>query len=163
MMMVTMLVKFLVLVVVLLLIINGLTGCSLDEEPEINNSQNETSIVNSIDPDSLPSSWEDIVVNRAHAGSYIQFSGTSKLPDGTVLVSKLFEDDIPLHWWPEEQEIIVNDGKWEITVTESTNITASDLELLVGPDYDFYIWKRDNPATKSIYYFDLVGPPVKKE
>jgi hypothetical protein len=48
-------------------------------------------------------------------------------------------------------------------VTESTNITASDLELLVGPDYYLYIWKRDNPATKSSFYFDLVGPPVKIE
>ena len=155
--------NFLILQVLALFIILSMIGCSHNEEPELKNSQNKTVIVNSIDPDSLPSSWEDIVVNRAHAGSYIQFSGTSKLPDGTVLVSKLFEDDIPLHWWPEEQEIIVNDGKWEITVTESTNITASDLELLVGPDYDFYIWKRDNPATKSIFYFDLVGPPVKKE
>ena len=57
----------------------------------------------------------------------------------------------------------MNDGKWEITVTESANITASDLKLLVGPDYKFYIWKRDNPATKSSYFFDLVGPPVRKE
>ena len=156
-------VKFLLLEFVALLIINSVIGCSHNGEPEVNNSQNNTSTVNSIDNDSLPSSWEDIVVNRVHAGSYIQFSGTSKLPDGTVLVSKLFEDDIPLSWWPEEQEIIVNDGKWEITVTESANITASDLELLVGPDYDFYIWKRDNPATKSSFYIDLVGPPVKIE
>ena len=57
----------------------------------------------------------------------------------------------------------MNDGEWEITVTESANITASDLDLLVGPDYDFYIWKRDNPATKSSFCFDLVGPPVKIE
>jgi hypothetical protein len=155
--------NFLILQVLALFIILSMIGCSHNEEPELKNSQNKTVIVNSIDPDSLPSSWEDIVVNRVHAGSYIQFSGTSKLPDGTVLVSKLFEDDIPLHWWPEEQEIIVNDGEWEITVTESANITASDLELLVGPDYDFYIWKRDNPATKSSFYFDLVGPPVKIE
>jgi len=156
-------VKFLVLMVFMLLIVNSVIGCSHNGEPEVNNSQNNTSTVNPIDNDSLPSSWEDIVVNRVHAGSCIQFSGTSKLPDGTVLISKLFQDDTPLSWWPEEQEIIVNDGKWEITVTESANITASDLELLVGPDYKFYIWKRDNPATKSSYFFDLVGSPVRKE
>ena len=156
-------VKFLVLIVFTLLFINSVIGCSHNEEPEVNNSQNKTGTVNSIDNDSLPSSWEDIVVNRAHAGSYIQFSGTSKLPDGTVLVSQLFQDDIPLSWWPEEQKIIVNDGEWEITVTESANITASDLGLLVGPDYNFYIWEQDNPVTKSSFYFDLVGPPVKKE
>ena len=88
--------NFLILQVLALFIILSMIGCSHNEEPELRNSQNKTVIVNSIDLDSLPSSWEDIVVNRVHAGSYIQFSGTSKLPDGTVLVSKLFEDDIPL-------------------------------------------------------------------
>jgi hypothetical protein len=159
----TMLVKLLALQFIILLIITSVIGCSRNEEPEVNNYQNKTSTVSSIDPDSFPSSNKEIVVNRVRVASYIQFGGTSRLADGTVLVSKLFEDDIPLSWWPEEQEIIVNDGKWEITVTECANITASDLELLVGPDYYFYIWERDNPATKSSFYFDLVGPPVRKE
>ena len=159
----TMLVKLLALQFIILLIITSVIGCSRNEEPEVNNYQNKTSTVSSIDPDSFPSSNKEIVVNRVRVASYIQFGGTSRLADGTVLVSKLFEDDIPLSWWPEEQKIIVNDGEWEITVTKSANITASDLELLVGPDYDFYIWEQDNPVTKSSFYFDLVGPPVKKE
>ena len=159
----TMLMKISIIPVFTILISGSVIGCSHNEEQRTQDSENKTIIVNSIDPDSLPTSPEDIVVNRVLASSYIQFSGTSKLPDGTVLVSNLFEDDIPLSWWPEEQEIIVNDGKWEITVTESAKITTSDLKLLVGPDYYFYIWKRDNPATKSSFYFDLVGPPVKKE
>ena len=57
-------VKFLLLEFVALLIINSVIGCSHNGEPEVNNSQNNTSTVNSIDNDSLPSSWEDIVVNR---------------------------------------------------------------------------------------------------
>ena len=159
----TMLVKLLALQFIILLIITSVIGCSRNEEPEVNNYQNKTSTVSSIDPDSFPSSNKEIVVNRVRVASYIQFGGTSRLADGTVLVSKLFEDDIPLSWWPEEQKIIVNDGEWEITVTKSANITASDLGLLVGPDYNFYIWEQDNPVTKSSFYFDLVGPPVKKE
>ena len=159
----TMLMKISIISVFTILISGSVIGCSHNEEQRTQDSENKTIIVNSIDPDSLPSSNKEIVVNRVRVASYIQFGGTSKLPDGTVLVSNLFEDDIPLSWWPEEQEIIVNDGKWEITVTESANITTSDLELLVGPDYYFYIWKRDNPATKSSFYFDLVGPPVRNE
>ena len=159
----TMLMKISIISVFTILISGSVIGCSHNEEQRTQDSENKTIIVNSIDPDSFPSSNKEIVVNRVRVASYIQFGGTSRLADGTVLVSKLFEDDIPLSWWPEEQEIIVNDGKWEITVTECANITASDLELLVGPDYYFYIWERDNPATKSSFYFDLVGPPARIE
>ena len=128
-----------------------LSGCIQGNDHQTNNTGNTTV------------SNQKIVVNRVHSGSYIQISGTSILPDRTVLLSKLFEDDNPLSWWPEDQEIMVKNGEWEITVTKSENITASDLELRVGPDYDFYIWERDNPEIKSNFYFDLVGPPVRAD
>ena len=128
-----------------------LSGCIQGNDHQTNNTGNTTV------------SNQKIVVNRVHSGSYIQISGTSILPDGTVLLSKLFEDDNTLSWWPEDQEIMVKNGEWEITVTKSENITASDLELRVGPDYDFYIWERDNPEIKSNLYFDLVGPPVRAD
>ena len=177
-------VKILVVQVLILLVTSGATGCADDETPEVNDETGPLGFYELIEKygmeeaEKIPrEEWpgtpadtrpdlinREIIADHVHHtfGSYIQFSGTSTFPGGTVLVSQLFEDDIPLSWWPNEREIIVNEGEWEIIVEKSADITASDLELRIGPGYDFNIWERDNPEIKGGLYFDLVGPSATK-
>jgi hypothetical protein len=91
----------------------------------------------------------------------VQFSGTSTLPDGAVLVSRLYEEDASVAWWPKAQEIIGENGKWDLIAVKDDGVTGPDSALKTGPDYYFLIWERGNPEVKSIFYFDMVGPPVR--
>lgn len=85
---------------------------------------------------------------------YIRFHGTASFPDGTVLLSQLYEDQKPLPWWPVDQSIVVKNGTWEIKVPLGAHGAPRD--LLSGPFYHFIVYR---PLIKAGLGFDLVGPP----
>ena len=88
---------------------------------------------------------------------YIYFHGTTTLPDGTVLVSDLYEDGEILPWWPTQQSILVDSGAWEMKVPLGVNGAPSDLKI--GPWYLFKVWRQDDPSVLGQFGFDFVGPP----
>jgi hypothetical protein len=94
---------------------------------------------------------------RAGGGSII-FSGTSKLPDGTILQSQLYENDILLTWWPADREFPVQKRKWQIKVLLGKDGAPED----VAPCsyYFLKIWVKDDPSIIGGAGFDTIGPPM---
>ena len=123
------------------------------------NQSNNTTGATIPNPHSLPSSISEIDVTHVTSGpSFVSFSGPAGLPDGTVLLSALYEDDRLLPWWPSNQPIKVENGKWEVKVLLGVNGTPYNA-LRSGPLYVFVVWRKDNPASLAGQQFDLVGPP----
>ena len=123
-------------------------------------SNSDRNVVNATIPNasSLPSKISEIDVTRvSNSPSFALFSGPAGLPDGTILLSALYEDDRLLPWWPTNQPIKVENGKWEVNVLLGVNGTPYNA-LRSGPSYLFVVWRQDNPASVAGEYFDLVGP-----
>jgi hypothetical protein len=76
--------------------------------------------------------------------------GHTTLPDGTVLLTQLFQlnENAPyetlLSWWPSNQEFIVQNQSWEINVSPGKNGGPEKLSA----QYDYYIkfWVKDFPS-----------------
>jgi len=99
-----------------------------------------------------------IKANRVQVDFFsINVTGTAGLPDGTILHSRLFEEGLPLAWWPTGTDIIVKNSQWIDSVTlEETGQTN---KILIGPGYHYEIWQQDDPTNTAGLFFDLVGPP----
>jgi hypothetical protein len=97
-------------------------------------------------------------VNRVHVdGSWVIISGKTTLPDGAVFRSQLYEDNVPLSWWPVNKDIQAANGEWAITVPLGENEAPS--ALAKGPGYWIRIWSKENPDIRGLMYFDLIGLP----
>jgi len=90
--------------------------------------------------------------------SRIAFSGGEYLDEGMVLHSQLYEEDKPLTWWPADEDIIVQNGKWNISVALGKNSEVKT--LFFGPMYYLKIWQEDNPANFRETGFSLGDPPL---
>ena len=135
-------------------------GCVQNDRSGIDHDDNITGDnAVSTNVSSTPASQNEMTVVGVHVTSsqFINFHGTAAFPDGTVLLSQLYEDDKPLPWWPAGQPIKLNHGQWEIQVLLGVNGAPS--ELLTGPGYHFNIWQQDNASIIANLHFDLVGPP----
>ncbi len=94
-------------------------------------------------------------------GSHIQFQGTSSLSDGTPLHARLYADDAPLNWWPEETLVEVQDGEWQVRVALGEGDAPH--ELSAGVQYVLRVWERGNPDLEALPFpFDVSGPPTPK-
>lgn len=91
----------------------------------------------------------DVTGVSIYLNNFITFRGTAEFPDGTVLLSQLFEDDKALLWWPIDQQIKVDGGRWEIKVLIGDNRLSS-------PYYRLIVY---NPSVKTTFSFNLKGPP----
>jgi hypothetical protein len=99
-----------------------------------------------------------ISMTRVHVdGSWVIVSGKTTLPDGMVLHSQLYEDNVPLSWWPVNKDIQAANGEWAITVPLGENGAPS--ALAKGPGYWIRIWSKENPDIRGLMYFDLIGLP----
>ena len=91
--------------------------------------------------------------------SDVGLRGESALPDGTCILTQLYEDDRPLDWWPSERCALVKDGRWEIQVRLSEEQGAPE-DLSETAMYILRAWQKDDPAIEAQYFpFDLQGPP----
>jgi hypothetical protein len=91
------------------------------------------------------------------SSSFVTFSGTAGLSDGTVLHSQLSEGETLFSWWPTATDIIVQNNRWVDSV-DLSEIGQTD-KILIGPVYYYKIWQQDNLANIAGSAFDLVGPP----
>jgi hypothetical protein len=89
--------------------------------------------------------------------SQIAFTGGEELAEGMVLHSLLYEVDRPLSWWPADDDIIVQNGKWNISVALDTNSEVKT--LFFGLMYYLKVWQEDNPANFRETGFSLGDPP----
>lgn len=106
----------------------------------------------------FPSKFSEIDVTHVGSGpTFVSFSGPAGLPDGTILLSALYEDGKLFPGWPTNQPIIVENSTWEVKVT--LGIKGSPPTLRSGPSYLFIVWRKDNPESLAGQSFDLIGPP----
>ena len=109
------------------------------------------------DNDITPSGEKITPVSVNITGGTISFTGHTVLPDGTYLQTQLYSDDTPEAWWPADECIQVQDGKWQISVRLGENGAPENLE--VGPLYVLKVWENGNPSVMAEFPFDLTGPP----
>ena len=83
----------------------------------------------------------------------LSFGGTSTLPEGTLLQSQFYENEVPVSWWPTST-IQVKDGKFEFVFGGDT------VPILVGgARYRIRVWARDDPAIEGNVILDLSQYP----
>lgn len=91
---------------------------------------------------------------RIGDSQYIDFYGVTSSPDGTVLLSQLYDSNKALPWWPKDQPIIVKSGQWEIKVPLGVN--GAPAHIWAG---QFFIWHQDNPSMGGEISFPAGTPP----
>lgn len=122
------------------------------------NQSNNTANATIPDAKSFPSKFSEIDVTHVGSGpSFVSFSGPAGLPDGTILLSALYEDSKLLPGWPTNQPIIVENGKWEVNVP--LGVKRASPALRSGTAYLSIVWRKDKPESLAGQPFDLVGPP----
>jgi hypothetical protein len=100
-----------------------------------------------------------IMCRHIHTSPFLLlFSGTTDLPDGTVIQSQLYENGILVTWWPSDREYVVEDGEWEIKVL--TNEIVAYENLIPSSSYWLIILVKDDPSIIDGTYWDTIGPPV---
>jgi hypothetical protein len=92
------------------------------------------------------------------ASGQIRLSGSTLLPDGTCLQARLYVDDEPASWWPVEECIPVQDGKWQTTVALGESGAPEELDPLL--QYRLDVWQKADPSVETAFWFDLYGPPA---
>lgn len=89
----------------------------------------------------------------------VLFNGESTLPEGSCILTQLYENEQPLVWWPSERCAQVKFGRWELSVRLSEEQGAPE-ELRETEMYILRAWQKDDPAIEAQYFpFDLQGPP----
>ena len=85
-------------------------------------------------------------------GSRVMATSDTNLPDGTKLRSQLYYQAIyPFAWWPNDQDIEVIGGKWEIKMPFGLNGAPEDLPW---ETVHFRVWAKTNPRIEA---FDMDG------
>ncbi|HUT67306.1 MAG TPA: hypothetical protein VMW86_02005 [Dehalococcoidales bacterium] len=142
-------------------LLNGcgyITGTTIDNTPTDDVEKPPADTAVRIDISAIKFSHKiDSISIRAGGGSII-FSGDSVHPDGTILQSQLYENDILLTWWPADREFQVRNGKWTIEVPLGENGAPDDITPCSF--YFLKIWVKDNPSIIDGTGFDTIGPPL---
>lgn len=101
-----------------------------------------------------------VTVNRARLeGNIIQFSGKSSLADGLCVQTQLFENGVPVTWWPINECITLDQGEWSISVTLGEQDAPQELAEMTP--YTVRAWAFDNPELQSeLFFLDIAPPPT---
>jgi hypothetical protein len=91
----------------------------------------------------------------------ILISGTTDLPEGTVIRSQLYENYILLTWWPSDREYVIEDGEWEIKVLFEE--TGPHDDFIPESGYWLIIRVKNDPSIVDGVFWDTVGPPAVKD
>jgi hypothetical protein len=88
----------------------------------------------------------------------LTFSFIVYLPDGTVFLSRLYENGQEVSWWPTGQELVVKDQNIQITVKLGENGVPKPLPYRVH--YYLTVWSKEDPSIiAGIGYFSPGPPP----
>ena len=102
---------------------------------------------------------ELLVVDRVQVDSgQIVFHGSTLLPGGTCLLSRLYIDDSPASWWPYDRCTPVQEGKWEVHVPLGEDGSPDELDALI--QHKLRVWKQGDPSVETEFWFDMSGPPA---
>ncbi len=135
-----------------------ITGAAIDNTPADDTEKPPTDNVEPIDISAIKFSHKIDSISIRAGGGPIIFSGTSVLPDGTILQSQFYENDILLTWWPADREFRIQNGRWTIDVPLGKNGAPED--LLPCSYYFLKIWVKDDPSIIDGTFFDTIGPPL---
>ncbi len=95
---------------------------------------------------------------RVTARGSILFAGTSILPDGTCLRTRLLADGEAVAWWPTTCAT-VRGGKWEMVVALGSGSAPTELDK--DTSYQLRAWPDGDEAQQAEpFEFDLTTPPT---
>ena len=99
----------------------------------------------------------DINHVEVHRGERIIFSGKTSLSTGACIESQLFEDGVPVSWWPSDVCFLITSEEWEFAVLLGEDDGSGKLDD--SAQYQLQVWWADAPEeTVDEIYFDLAGP-----
>jgi hypothetical protein len=133
-----------------------ITGAAIDNTPTDNIEKPAAATAVRIDTSAIQFSHQIGPASISAGGGSIRFFGTTELPDGTILQSQLYENDILLTWWPAEREFPIQNGNWQIEVPLGENGAPED----VAPCSFYFLktWVKDDPSIIDGIFFDTFGP-----
>lgn len=92
-------------------------------------------------------------------GDKIELSGTTTLPDGNCVYTKLSRDGSDVAWWPVGKCFPISGPDWQFSVPLGVEGAPDDLDHQA--DYGIKVWWPGAPeATKCEFEFDLGAPPA---
>ena len=143
-----------------LVFVASLAGCSGRQMPEAGQPTPHPPPTTTFPGGADPRSQETISVGpaRVFSSDFLYFHGDTRLPNGTVLESQLYESGKAVPWWPADRPITSENGTWEVKVP--LGVDGAPARLKTGPSYVFKVWQDADPSVQAVFYFDLVGPPA---
>jgi hypothetical protein len=84
--------------------------------------------------------------------------GHSTLPDGTCLGTELWADGVLQPWWPTDTCVLIQEGRWELSVPLGEGMAPEGLDPTV--QYVLRAWLPGGPNIVSVFPFDIAGPPT---
>lgn len=95
-------------------------------------------------------------LSRVVWGPYlVRFLGTTDLGDHVPMQALLYKDDQLVEWWPEHENVQVQDGTWEIAINANDSQTPREFPQ-PGAGYSLEVFEP-NYGTLSVR-FDLLFP-----
>lgn len=154
-----------VIIAVSIMIVGLFTGCTpvTDATSDTIGITGTTSIASDDTVTKLDLStikWSNRIIRRhLHTSNTVMIiSGTSDLPDGTIIQSQLYENYVPLTWWPSDQEFVIEDGELEIKVLLEETVPHDD--FIPESGYWLIIRVKDDPSIVDGVFWDTIGPPA---
>jgi hypothetical protein len=135
-----------------------ITGATTDNKPPHPTGKSSPGVAKHIDTSTFEFSERIQMKSISTSSHSMIFTGTSDLPEGTVIRSQLYENDILLSWWPSDREYVINSGYWEIKVLMKD--TEPHEDLIPESRYLLLIMVKDDPSIIGCAFWDNIGPPV---
>jgi len=103
--------------------------------------------------------WVDIQGVKVIEGEAIEFWGQTNLSEEDCLYTQLFDESLPVAWWPVGKCFPISDQDWYFRVT--FGVDGVPEELSVDVQYQIRVWwpGASETAVDQIY-FDLASPPA---
>lgn len=92
-----------------------------------------------------------------YQGDKIELSGTTTLPEGNCVYTKLIREETPVGWWPVGKCFPITGPDWQFSV--SLGEEGAPVDLAHEAAYMIKVWWPGAPeTTKAEFPFDLAAP-----
>jgi hypothetical protein len=94
-----------------------------------------------------------------HQGDKIELSGTTTLPDGNCVYTRLFREEVAVDWWPVGKCFPITGPDWQFSIPLGEEGAPTDLDREAA--YVISVWWPGAPETTNAEFpFDLATPPA---
>jgi hypothetical protein len=110
----------------------------------------------------MDQSTGSIVTNQVQVTpERIKVTGTTNLPDGTCILTRLVDNQEDLSWWPQETCATITSGSWELEVPFGQNNAPDQLDP--ERSYLLHAWQKDAADNQAEPFPFELAPPMEAD